>query len=76
MQRISGWNPGSLTRKSGSGLITLGKGDGKQLLVLLIFTMRILIFMADEQNFFKKYCDSAAHGTEHCLEADTRNSPQ
>lgn len=32
--------------------------------------------MADEQSFFNKYWDSAGHGTEHCLEADTKNSPQ
>lgn len=65
-----------LNCKSGSGLITLGKSDGKQLLVLLVFPMKVLIFMADEQGFFNKYWDSAGHGAEHWLEAGTESSPQ
>lgn len=55
MRRISGQNPSSLSYKTDGGLITLGKWDEKLLLLLLVFPVRILVFMADEQNFFKKY---------------------
>lgn len=74
MGGISGWTPGSLSYKSDGGLITLGKWDEKQLLVLLMFPVRIMVFMADEQNFFKKYHGTVGHGTEHCLKADISNS--